>query len=347
MTRARTLQLSVSLAVGGVCLWLAFRSVNFVEAGAAISRVPWWGHGAYLLALVFQFWVRSVRWALQAEGLAGKKPPLKDSLAINAIGFAAVFLLPLRLGEFVRPYLLAQRGYMSNSAGLATTAVERIIDGLVTTGCFAVVLVLLGDRQLPDEVKLGGWAALGFFGGVSVVLAVAYRFRKASERFWMRAIGLVHEGLARRLVAMLGSFLDGLRCFRSPGAFAGYLLYTLLFWLVNGASMYLMLHLMGSGASLLAAYFTLCFLVIGVMMPAPPGNVGNFHAFAKLGLVLLGIAENTAIAFAIVIHAWQVVGLVLWAGLFVLRGEVSLARVREATQAGEEVLGPTEGVVRP
>jgi glycosyltransferase 2 family protein len=336
MSRARTLQLTVSLVVGGVCLWLAFKDVDFGEAGAALGRVPWWGHVAYAASLVGQMWIRTLRWTIQVEGLAGRKPPLKDSLAINAVGFASVFLIPFRLGELVRPYLVKQRGYMSTTAGLATSAVERILDGLVTTACFALVLMLLGDRGLPREVTLGGWGALAIFGGASVVLLVGYRYRQASERFWLRTIGFVHEGLASKLVSLLSAFLDGLACFRSWGAFLAYLAYTVVFWLVNGASMWLILHLMGTGVGLLAAYFTLCFLVIGVMMPAPPGNVGNFHAFAKLGLVLLGVAEGAALAFAVVIHAWQVVTLVAWAGVFVLRGDISLARVREATHAGDE-----------
>lgn len=331
MSRARTIQLLVSLVIGGACLWLAFRNVDFTEARAAIERMPWWGHAVYVAALVFQMWIRSLRWAIQVEGISGHKPPLKDTLAINAIGFASVFLIPFRLGELVRPYISSQRGYMSASAGLANSAVERILDGLVTTACFAIVLVLLGDRGLPAEVTLGGWGALAIFGGASVTLIVGYRYKRASERFWRRWIGFVHEGLASRLVGMLTAFIDGLACFRTWGAFLAYLGYTVTFWLVNGASMWLVLHLMGTGADVLAAYFTLCFLVMGVMMPAPPGNVGNFHAFAKLGLVLLGVAEGAALAFAVVIHAWQVVVLILWAALFVLRGDVSLARVREAT----------------
>lgn len=335
MSRARTIQLLVSLVIGGACLWLAFRNVDLAEARTAIARVPWWGHLGYAASLIVQMWLRSLRWAIQVEGMSGRRPPLKDTLAINAVGFASVFLIPFRLGELVRPYLSKQRGYMSTTAGIANSAVERILDGLVTVAFFAVVLVLLGDRGLPEWVALGGWAGAALFGGASVVLALGYVYREPSERFWRKLIGVVHQGLADKLVGLLAKFLDGLACFQSWGAFLGYLGYTVVYWLLNGAAMWGVLALMGSDAGLLGAYFTLCFLVIGVMMPAPPGNVGNFHAFAKLGLVLLGVAEGQALAFAIVIHAWQVVTLILWAGWFVVRGDVSLQRVREATQASD------------
>lgn len=337
MSRSRTIQLLISLVIGGACLWLAFRNVDLREAQAAIARVPWWAHLAYAIALVVQMWLRSLRWAIQVDGMTGRRPPLKDTLAINAVGFASVFLIPFRLGELVRPYLTKQRGYMSSTtAGLAQSAVERILDGLVTVAFFAVVLVLLGDRGLPPEVALGGWLGGALFGGASLILGLGYAYRQASERFWRRLIGVVHEGLAEKLVGLLVKFVDGLRCFRSWGAFFAYLGYTVAYWLLNGASMWLVLVFMGSDVGLVGAYFTLCFLVIGVMMPAPPGNVGNFHAFAKLALVLLGVAEGQALAFAIVIHAWNVVTLILWAGWFVVRGGISLERVREATQESPE-----------
>lgn len=331
MTRGRLIQLLVSVVIGAACLWLAFRDVPLGEARTAIARVPWWVHVAYLLSMFVQFVLRSLRWSIQVHGQSGRAPPLRDSLAINAVSFAAVFLIPFRLGELVRPYLGAQRGLMRKSTGLAHSAVERILDGLVTTAFFALVLVLLGEHELPDEVRYAGWLGLLVFGGASVVLGLAFWSREASERFWGRLISLLHKGLADKLVGMLGAFLDGLACFRTLGGFLGYVALTVVYWLFNGLAMWLVLWGLGVDASPLVAYFALCFLVISVMLPAPPGNVGNFHAFAKWALTLLGIAEGPALAYAIILHAWQVVALLLWAGVFVLRGDVSLDKVREAT----------------
>lgn len=344
MSKSRVLQLLVSVAIGAGCLWLAFRDVPLDEAKTAIARVPWWVHGVYVLSLFAQFVLRSLRWSIQVQGQAGRAPSLKDSLAINAVSFAAVFLIPFRLGELVRPYLGAQRGLMRKSTGLAHSAVERILDGLVTTAFFALVLVLLGEHKLPDEVRYAGWLGLLIFGGASVVLALAFWSREASERFWRKLIGLLHKGLADKLVGMLGAFLDGVACFRSLGAFFGYVALTVVYWLMNGAAMWVVLWGMGTGAGPLVAYFALCFLVISVMLPAPPGNVGNFHAFAKWALTLLGVAEGPALAYAIILHAWQVATLLVWAGVFVLRGDVSLAKVREAT-SGEEDPGLADGAV--
>lgn len=332
MLRRRAIQLTLSLAIGGACLWLAFRDVKLDEAQQAISRIPIWVYFVYIAGLILQFFMRTLRWSLQVRGQTGALPPFRDAMAINAVSFAAVFLMPFRLGEFIRPYLSAQRGYMRKTTALAQSAVERVVDGLVTTVFFAAVLLLLDDTTLPPEVTYAGWFGLLVFGGASVVLALGVRSRAASERFWRKWLGLFSTKLADRLVAMLQSFLDGIASLDRASAFGGYIGLTVAYWLLNGASIWLVMWAMGFGVGLVAAYFTLCFLVISVMLPAPPGNVGNFHAFTKWALVLMGVAEAPAVAFAVVLHVCQVLTLAAGAAYFILRGDIRFERLREAAR---------------
>lgn len=328
MTIKRAIQLLVGLLVGGVCLYFAFRGVPWTDMASRIRAVPWYAHASYLFLFLVQMIMRSERWAIQARGLGKRAPTLRESIAINAVGAAGVFLLPFRLGELVRPVIGKERGIMGIGAGLGVTALERVLDGVITTGFFGVVMLLIGDRPVPDIVRVGGWTALAVFGGGLVALVVAFRSREPSIRFWSWALGLVHKGLAAKMVHLLGSFLDGLACFKTPGAFFYYMALSITYWMLNGAAMWLLLTGMGVDVAPIAAYFCLCFLVIGVMIPAPPGNVGTFHAFAAKGLVIMGVTSADAAAFAVLLHGWQVIGVVAWAGLFVALGDVKLGGMK-------------------
>ncbi|MFZ9886834.1 MAG: lysylphosphatidylglycerol synthase transmembrane domain-containing protein [Myxococcota bacterium] len=321
--------------IGGAALWFVFRDVELHGVGQALALVPAWAVGIHLLLGIAQVVLRTLRWMLQVEGLSGRRPSLREGLAVSVVSFAAVFLLPFRLGEFVRPQLAAQRGYSTRSAGLAHSALERVVDGLVTTALFGVVLLLLRDRGLPVELWLAGFVALAVFGGAIVSLLVAARYREASERFWFYVIGKAHGGLAIRCVGLLGAFLEGIRCFRSRTAWLTYLAYSVCFWLLNGLGMWVLLVCMAPEAGLLVAYFALCFVVLGVMLPAPPGNVGNYHAFMKLGLTTLGVTETTAAAYAVLNHGLSVASLVVLALGFLLSGDVSWRGVRDATLEAE------------
>jgi uncharacterized protein (TIRG00374 family) len=335
----RVVQGVLGIAIGAVCLWLAFRGVAETEThtgiswkkiGAHIASVPVWAHVAFVALMVAQCVIRTERWRVQARGLTGKAPAMRESLAINAAGFAAVFLLPFRLGELVRPNLCAQRGIMRQSSAMAVTVLERAIDGIVTTGFFGAVLFAMRDREIPDAVRAGGWVALLVFGGAIAAFVVMYRLKETSARLAEQILGRVHAGAARRIASMLRGFIDGLACFAKPTDLLAYVVLTVLYWLLNVGSMYVYMHGMGLDVPAEAPFFTLCFLVIGVMIPAPPGNVGNFHAFARAALTIFGVAAPAAVAYAILLHAASVVFIVAWALVFFASRDLSFSGVRKA-----------------
>lgn len=340
----RAITLVVGLAVGALCLWLAFRGVasadreagvGWSEIGALILGTRWWGWLGFFALFAVQLVLRVERWRVQVQGLTQVAPPsLRASAAVNAAGFAAVFLMPFRLGELVRPNLAAQRGMLPAAQGFAATALERVVDGMVTTGFFAAVMLVTRDREVPAYVQIGGWTALAVFGGALVVFVIAFRLRAFSEQLTLRVLSLIHGPFAEKIAALLRGFLDGLACFRRPRDLALYLAYTLAYWLLNAASIWVLMHGMGIDLPPEAALFCLCFLVIGVMIPAPPGNVGNFHAFTRAALVIFGVGLVPSVAFAIALHAGTVVGLVAGAAVFVASGDLSVARVRAATGSG-------------
>jgi len=334
----RAAQLALSFGVGALCLWFAFHGVRAGAEGSNISpdallsiirAVPTSAYAGFVGLFALQVVVRVERWRLQTLGLTGRAPPWIDSLTINAFAFAAVFLMPFRLGEFVRPNLCAQRGIMSASAALAGTAVERIIDGLVATAIFGVLLVA-APFEWPPWVRAGGLSALAFFGGGVVVLIIAMRAKELAITVTTRVLGVVSAGLAARVAGMLGAFIDGLRCFRSARDIALYLLLSVVFWTLNGLGVALIVRGLDPTASYAAGFVCLCFLVIGVMLPAPPGNVGSYHAFAKLGLTVSGVATLPATAGAVLLHLMAVVTVVGLAGIFAVIGPIRVADARHA-----------------
>jgi uncharacterized protein (TIRG00374 family) len=308
VTTKRVAQLLLTFVIGGVCLWLALRGMasggtSPGDVWQAMLSMPWWSHTTFIVLTIVQMVLRTERWRVQARGLVGVAPPMRASLAINAIGFAAVFFLPFRLGEFVRPNLSAQRGYMPASAGLAVSAVERVVDGLVMTVMFGVVLLALGEASLPAEVRWGGLLSLAVFGGATVFFVIAWRARGVAMMLIEKVVGVVSLSLAKQVGALAATFIDGFACFRSARNLAIYIGLTVTYWVLNAIAMWVLLLPLWPQAPWTFPVLTLCFLVLGMMMPAPPGNVGNFHAFCRMGLTAVGVAAAPAIAYAVVLHA--------------------------------------------
>jgi uncharacterized membrane protein YbhN (UPF0104 family) len=355
LTATRIRQLLITLVVGGACLWFAFRGVVDGASGQdlsieslteTIAAVPFESIAIFLALFGVQVLLRTERWRIQVHGLTGTTPSWRDALTINLLAFAAVFFLPFRLGEFLRPNLCARRGIMSAPAGLAATALERIIDGLVATAMFGILLVV-APFEWPAWVRAGGVSALAFFGGGIIALIIAMKSRDLTLRLVDRIVGRVSATLAARISGLLASFLDGLRCFNGPKAIFQYVMLSVVFWALNGVGTAVVVRGVDPGASYAAGFVCLCFLVIGVMLPAPPGNVGNFHAFAKLGLTLSGVAPLPAVAAAVLLHALNTL-VVLTGGILGLAfGSIRVSDARKALDSPQATPATTEQPGQP
>ena len=82
-----------------------------------------------LVLLVFAaFWIRALRWRhlLPSDADVSRIKLMEATL----VGFTATFVLPLRAGEFIRPWVLSRWQPVSFSVGLKTT-VRKLWPGML------------------------------------------------------------------------------------------------------------------------------------------------------------------------------------------------------------------------
>jgi glycosyltransferase 2 family protein len=161
--------------IGALFLWLTARKLPWADVWlfweradrAQIAMQSLLFIGIYAISHV----ARMVRWGALVRPLG--EVSWRDLLGASAVGMTAILLLPLRLGELVRPYVLARRTGISTSALLGTAVVERVIDGLVMTGLLFVTLATYhGGRSTDFAFVVGGISAVVFVGA-QLVCALA------------------------------------------------------------------------------------------------------------------------------------------------------------------------------
>src|SRR5262249_19058354 len=121
-----TIRLTIGIAVSLACLWFATRGTDWDAVGHVLgsARMPWVRASASssLLAIL----LRARRWRLLLRPVAAV--PLAPAFSATAIGFAATSVLPLRLGEVIRPAVLARRVGFAISPALATVLLALLFD---------------------------------------------------------------------------------------------------------------------------------------------------------------------------------------------------------------------------
>ncbi|MFO0748671.1 MAG: lysylphosphatidylglycerol synthase transmembrane domain-containing protein [Myxococcota bacterium] len=376
--RKNLLKLVIGLAIGAFFVWLSakdwpmdkltgavrFEAGHLVVGSLAVPDGP-----MSSAALASQDgWVMNLWWALPFLGILGlihilrvvRWRPLLDPIAkldfathnrIGAVGFMAMFLFPLRLGELVRPYLVKRASIAAKmnppvrmTRVLATVVVERVIDGLVVSLLLFASMTFLPSHGDKAELTVGAWAALAVFASAAALLAGARWQHERTRKLVNVTAGLVSKRLARAIDHLLEAFLDGLRRLPNARAFAGFVAITFAYWGLNGLGVWCMIQAFHLPIDMVGAYAMMACVVVGMMIPNSPGNVGSFWYFLLLPVPLYGVstASPQAIAFGLSVWLGQLLQQSAFGLYFVARGQVSWKGVVAATYEDESTLAPPE-----
>jgi glycosyltransferase 2 family protein len=339
------LNLGLSLVMLAVCLWLVWPSPHdLLGIQNAFARLELAAFGPYLagflVLLAITHFCRAWRWNNLLEPIGVRLSPGR-LLAISSVGFMAILALPARLGEFVRPALIRRRGEVSAAAALGTVAVERIVDGLlVSLFVFAALFALRGPAA-PDWMMPTAWAALGVFSAAMTFLGFALRWPDATVRTALAMTGArrLAPGLADALGQKLHAMIRGFTVLKDGRNLLVFVLWTLLYWIANGMSLWVLARGFGLDLSVLGAFAVMGLVAVGITLPNSPGLVGQYQYFTKLGLSLYlpaAVVETDGMAFAIALHGLQVVWYIGVGAISIASRHVSFAEVVAARKVDDD-----------
>ncbi|MFT3921764.1 MAG: lysylphosphatidylglycerol synthase transmembrane domain-containing protein [Myxococcales bacterium] len=287
-------KLLVSLLLGGVFAWIAERGGVPIVPHAESFRGVDWGlvAGATLLLFVLTL-LRATRWRFLIAPV--KRLPLREVILVNWVGFFAIFALPLRLGEFVRPGLSKLRSGIPVSVGLGTVAVERVLDGTITSLCVAWALWALPRIPTTDPVARAvpyyTGAVLAVFACAMTALLAFLWQRDLAVRLTERMVGLVSPRLGQLLAAKVDGVAHGIRSLGDARLTAAFTAESLAYWGINACFMWVLGIASGLPMQLGHAVAVMGVLALGILLPSGPGLFGSFQVAVSAALKLYFPAE--------------------------------------------------------
>jgi len=317
------IRLIVGLAVSAACLWFATRGTDWDAVRRVLlgARFHWVAAGA--AAGLAAIMIRAHRWQLVLRPVA--LVPFGPAFSATAIGFAATSVLPLRLGEFLRPALLARRVGFGISPALSSVVLERLFDMLFVVLCFLALSLLY---PLPADLRraallLGAAATAGF-----VVLLLAQRHRAWAERVIEGVLAWLPAGVGRGVRPLAAGFFDALGALESGHILGRVVLYSALLWTANALPFLFALLALGIGAPLVpAALASIVIVAAFVFMPQAPGFVGTWQAGCVLALDLFGVPKELAVGYSLLTWIVQMLVNVGLGGLFMGREHLSFRQL--------------------
>lgn len=312
--------LIIGLIISGACIFFTVRGINFSEVAASLRSASYVYIIPSVIVLVFAHYLRCYRWGIILKSLVSYDQ--KTLFSLGSIGFMAVGVLPARLGEFARPYLVKKKSGVRMSATMATIIVERVFDLLAL---MLVLFAVLLRISLPPEIFKAGMIMLM----IAFLLFVFLIFLAVKKDFSLskidRLLSFFPERLGTPLLRLSHSFIEGLQILPDvkKTLYVGVLSFVI--WLVLGLSNYILFFAFNFDLSLINAYAILVIVALGVMLPAAPGFVGTYHYACVLGLTAFNIAKAAAFSYAVALHFIQMMPVIILGLVFLPFQRLSLA----------------------
>lgn len=316
-----------TLQKGGLTLW---------PRAEAFQHVRWVSIPAYLVTVGIMSYFRAVRWRFLLRSFADV--PRKRVLAVSWIGFAAILLMPFRLGEMVRPYMLREKGKLSVTTATGTVVAERVVDGLYLSILLAAALVFVPTIEpLPAnvvglpisvaQVRASGFVMLGIFTAAFATIAVFYFAREWANRMTLAVFGLVSRKLGEKLAGTAEKLANGLHFLGRGRDAGGFLVETTLYWGLNAFGMWLLawgcgvVHADGSPPTFGEACALMGMLGCTILIPGPPGLLGVFQAGIYAGMTMYypeSVVTQSGAAYVLLMYLVQLVWTIGAASFFLV-----------------------------
>jgi glycosyltransferase 2 family protein len=251
------------------------------------------------------FPLRGLRWAVLIRG-TGFRLGIRDATEIIFISWLVNCLVPAKLGDLYRAWLLKINSTVSLSRTFGTVFIERILD------LFAIVVLGLASGywsfrgRLPDQVQV--------VFAVGVVLVVVLAAGLLTMRNFGRRL-IVALPLPQRVLEFYDRFEEGVFSAIALRSLPRLVVVTALIWATEAMRLFLVIEALGFGdvhIGISGAFFVALTGSLLTAVPLTPAGIGIVETGVVAVLTLVyGVPQTEALAIVLVDRAISVLSIII------------------------------------
>ena len=304
---------AVSFVFAMVILFFVIRRTN-IDIAASFKQMREanvWYLGGAILTYYLTFVLRGWRWkhmlasAKISEATGHTMPGMVGMFQIFTLSWFTNSILPARMGDAYRCYLIKRRSGASFGVSLGTMLAERLIDLVVLVGMLLLAGAAVYGTHTPDRAEqaflVGGGVVV-----IGVVGVVALWFLR--ER--------IETLMPTRLVRVYRRVRNGLfDSLAKPLLPVGV---SILLWLCDGLRVYLVARALGEVIPYEAAIMVALLSALVSTVPITPAGLGFVEGIMIFALTSIGVGSTTAGAIALLDRVVTYGSLIIVGGLVYL-----------------------------
>ena len=320
----RIIKFILGVLISVIGLYYAFRQINFWELWIIIKNVNFILVILAIVILLLSNVIRAWRWQILVKPI--NDVSFEPAFSSIMIGYFGNSVLPFRMGEFLRAFVVADKTSLTASTAFGTIVIERILDFI---GLSIVILLIMTVYPLAS---VGGSIIIGVIGLSLTAFIFIFLFGgfKSSLLVKIEKSSLLRIGLLHKILPFIKNFLDGATTIRATNKLGIILLYTLIIWIMYYCSTYLATIAIGIELEWFGFGVLLISTTLAISIPAAPGYVGTYHAAAVYILTnLFDVGRSNAQAAAIILHAVGTIPIVIIGAGYFLNSSLNFKDIKD------------------
>jgi uncharacterized protein (TIRG00374 family) len=319
MTKQRLVTVA-GLIISMVLLYFSLQGIKYQEIITTLQKADYRLLFLPLIFVAIAVTGCSYRWSI----VAGEKVKPSQTFPALMIGLFVNNVLPARIGELARGYVLSRKTGLSFAYCLSTVLADRFFD---LTGLLAITFLFFPSHSLPPAVSRSIYLLVGLLVVCIILMIVLSRKKLAGI-----IAGRLHRiqrpffsGIAKRVLEIQ----ENLNRINSPLNLSGLTLLSMINWLSMSTALYFIALSVGVTISYKYVPFVCALLNMGLTIPSSPGYIGVYQFLLVYLLSIFDVPKSEAFTVSILFHAsWYIPYNVLGA-ILAVKEHVKLREIKD------------------
>jgi hypothetical protein len=251
-----------------------------------------------LLFIAISIMLSAFKW----QKISGGDIKFSDTSISLMIGLFVNNVLPARIGELARGYVLSKRKGVSFTYCLSTVLVDRVFD---LVGLLIITFLFFPKHSLPPNISNAIYALVGLLT-TCIILMIVFS-RKGIVNKISSYLDKINKPLILKFARRIIEIQENLQRIQSPFNIIMFIVIAFFQWFSMSTALYFVMSTLGVHLDFLYVPFICALLNMGLTIPSSPGYIGVYQFLLVYLLSIFGIPKHEGFTVSILFHAsWYI-----------------------------------------
>ena len=302
-----------------ILLYFSLKGIQFHEILIILKRAD---YRLVLIPVLFIF-VAATLSAYKWSKITGNNVRLRETFVALMIGLFINNVLPARIGEIARGYVLSKKKGLSFTFAVSTVFVDRFFD---LTGLLIITFLFFPRHSLPPRVSQAIYILIALL--IVCIIMMIIMSKKNIANIIADKLTKIEKPLFIKFAKRIIEIQENLKRINSPLNLAFFVLISSIQWLAMSAALYFVILTLGISIKPFYIPFVCALLNMGLTVPSSPGYVGVYQFLLVYLLAIFNVPKSEGFTVSILYHATWYIPYNILGFLFLLKEHLKIKEIR-------------------